>query len=73
MTHFVFFNMQTNLFWHCKTGHPIADIFTSQTMDNSKLVILINWTSPFLISGVSGVRFHILFRIEIPLSKQFRP
>ena len=27
-------------------------------MDNSNLAILINWTSPFLINGVSGVRFH---------------
>ena len=33
--------------------------------------ILINWTSPFLILGVSGVLyFFILFRIEIPVSKQ---
>ena len=48
-SHLVFFNMQTNLIWHCKTGYPTANIFTSQTMDNSKLAILINWTSPFLI------------------------
>ena len=33
--------------------------------------ILINWTSPFPILGVSGVLFHFfLFRIDIPVSKQ---
>ena len=42
--------------------------------------ILINWVSPFLILGVSGALFHfyslvhffifILFRIDIPVSKQ---
>ena len=41
--------MQTNLIWYCDAGHPIADIFTSQAMDNLKLAILINWTSPILI------------------------
>ena len=52
------------------------------TLNNAKLThnclvdpsILINWTSPFPILGVSGVIFHfILFRIEIPVSKQWRP
>ena len=47
--------------------------FAFQTMDNSKLSILMNWTSPFLIQEMTGVRFLILFQIEIPLSKQFRP
>ena len=31
--------------------------------------ILINWTSPFVILGVSGVFFY-LFWIEFPVSKQ---
>ena len=36
--------------------------------------ILINWMSPFLILGESGVLFFffILFRIDIPVSKQLR-
>ena len=34
------------------------------------LSILINWTSPFPILGVSGVLFHfVLFSIDIPVSK----
>ena len=33
--------------------------------------ILMNWTGPFPILGVSGVFFiFILFRIDIPVSKQ---
>ena len=38
--------------------------------------ILINWTSPFPNLGMSGVHFHfyfISFRIDVPVSKQWRP
>ena len=37
--------------------------FTSQIMDNSKLAIIINWTSPFLIFFI-----FILLQIEIALN-----
>ena len=40
-------------------------------MDRS---IHINWMSPFSVVGMSGVFFiFILFRIDIPVSKQWRP
>ena len=36
--------------------------------------LLIKWTSLFPVLGVSGALFHfIVFLIEIPVSKQYRP
>ena len=70
--------------WGCYggTGHPVyctilplllqVRVLTLKCLVDSS--ILTNWTRPFQILGISGVRFFVfVFRICIPVSKQSWP